>query len=288
MEHTMRLQKVAFSLIKKGTKNIELRLNDEKRQQIQIGDKIIFRLCNSDKEEIKATVCALHRSDSFVNLLKQLSLYDCGFSGIKDEHKAAECMREYYSKELEKQYGVVGIELSEVYYKTKWLSDDSPALRFITGEKWRRMYNFNWETRNFFTITTEKLIINITGGSVIFKYKEPEQLIKIIKGFNYLYTGDVKPDETELMALENGKHFYVFSLSDFGQTKKVTLPRNYESIDVCGKYSEDGKILYIPVYRFIENEGYIHKICQYETDTYSLISMDSISKEEYYSGWHWR
>ena len=83
-------------------------------------------------------------------------------------------------------------------------------------------------------------------------------------------------------------HIFLYFLHGFIIRKKVTLPRNYESIDVCGKYSEDGKILYIPVYRFIENEGYIHKICQYETDTYSLISMDSISKEEYYSGWHWR
>lgn len=286
MEHTMRLQKTPFTLIKKGTKNIELRLNDEKRQKIQIGDKIIFRLCDSNKEKIKATVCALHHSDSFANLFKQLSLYDCGFSGVNDVNEAIECMRKYYSKELEEQYGVVGIELSEVYYITKWLPIDSPVLRYITCEKWRRMYNFDWGVRNFFTIATEKIEINITGGSVIFKYKENEELIKTIKGFNYLYTGDVKPDETELMALENGKHFYVFSLSNFEQIKKVTLPRNYESIDVCGKYSEDGKTLYIPVHRFIENEGYIHKICQYETDTYSLIAMDSISKEEF-ARWHW-
>lgn len=38
-------------------------------------------------------------------------------------------MRKYYSKELEEQYGVVGIELSEVYYITKWLPIDSPVLR---------------------------------------------------------------------------------------------------------------------------------------------------------------
>lgn len=286
MEHTMRLQKTPFILIKNGIKNIELRLNDEKRQKIQIGDKIVFRLCNSNKEEIKATVCALHHADSFSNLFKQLSLYDCGFSGVNDVNEAVECMRKYYSTELVEQYGVVGIELSEVYYITKWLPINSPVLRYITGEKWRRMYNFNWDIRNFFTITTKNFVINITGGSVIFNYKETEELIKTVKGFNYLYTGDVKTDETELMALENGKHFYVFSLSNFEQIKKVTLPRNYESIDVCGKYSEDGKILYIPVCRFIENEGYIHKICQYETDTYSLIVMYSASKEEF-ARWHW-
>ena len=42
MTHKMYLQDKYFDFIKNGTKRIELRLNDEKRQQIKIGDSIEF------------------------------------------------------------------------------------------------------------------------------------------------------------------------------------------------------------------------------------------------------
>ena len=38
--HEMRLHNEPFVLIKDGTKTIELRLNDEKRRQIKVGDYI--------------------------------------------------------------------------------------------------------------------------------------------------------------------------------------------------------------------------------------------------------
>ena len=42
MVHKMRLVDFAFNAIKNGTKDIEVRLNDEKRQLINIGDTILF------------------------------------------------------------------------------------------------------------------------------------------------------------------------------------------------------------------------------------------------------
>lgn len=41
MLHKMHLKKEPFEKIRNGTKTIELRLNDEKRQQIQNGDFIV-------------------------------------------------------------------------------------------------------------------------------------------------------------------------------------------------------------------------------------------------------
>ena len=40
--HNMKLRSKYFECIKTGTKRIELRLNDEKRSKIKIGDEIIF------------------------------------------------------------------------------------------------------------------------------------------------------------------------------------------------------------------------------------------------------
>ena len=42
MNHNMKLNPDPFTAIETGKKNIELRLNDEKRQQIKIGDTITF------------------------------------------------------------------------------------------------------------------------------------------------------------------------------------------------------------------------------------------------------
>ena len=50
--HEMNLQPKYFDFIKDGTKRIELRLYDEKRQSIQLGDIIEF--AKSDNEKFKA------------------------------------------------------------------------------------------------------------------------------------------------------------------------------------------------------------------------------------------
>ena len=42
MLHKMKLRPKYFDCIKNGTKRIELRLNDEKRSIIQLGDEIEF------------------------------------------------------------------------------------------------------------------------------------------------------------------------------------------------------------------------------------------------------
>jgi ASC-1-like (ASCH) protein len=42
MKHEMRLHDGPFKLIKAGSKTIELRLYDEKRQEIKVGDEIEF------------------------------------------------------------------------------------------------------------------------------------------------------------------------------------------------------------------------------------------------------
>lgn len=145
----------------------------------------------------------------------------------------------------------------------------------ISNGKWVRKFDYtsNWDY--CFTINTDKFIIHITGGSVVISDKKTGANLNVIKGYNYLYTGDVKPDETELFALENGKHFYIISLEDFTQKLRVTLPRSYEAIDVYGSFSKDGAFLYVPVHKWGKN-GYEYCLCEYETKNYSLSSMKEI------------
>ena len=149
----------------------------------------------------------------------------------------------------------------------------------IQSGKWLREFDYDFNKREFFTIFTDNYIIQITGGSIVIFDKKTENKLDQIKGYNYLYTGDVKPDEKELFALENGKHFYIISLEDFTQKLRVTLPRSYEAIDVYGNFSEDGELLYVPVHKYIDNQ-YKYWLCEYETKAYSLVSMKEIKKSE--------
>jgi hypothetical protein len=70
--HEMNLQPKYFDFIKGGTKRIELRLYDEKRQSIQLGDIIEF--AKSDDEKFKAEVVGLLRHDSFANLFEDFDI----------------------------------------------------------------------------------------------------------------------------------------------------------------------------------------------------------------------
>ena len=109
--HQMKLHPQPFEMIKSGQKTIELRLFDEKRQQIQVGDTILFTNTHSG-ETLKAAVTKLHRFCDFSELYQALPLLQCGYTP-EDIHTAApEDMALYYSPAQQELYGVVGIELS--------------------------------------------------------------------------------------------------------------------------------------------------------------------------------
>ncbi|CDA60488.1 aSCH domain protein [Clostridium sp. CAG:524] len=106
--HEMRLHNEPFVLIKNGTKTIELRLNDEKRRQIKVGDIITFTN-RSNNEQISTVVINLHKYDSFEELYKHFDKVSLGYK--EDEIADPKDMELYYSKEEQDKYGVVGIEI---------------------------------------------------------------------------------------------------------------------------------------------------------------------------------
>ena len=108
MEHMMRLHKGPFELIKNGSKTIELRLNDEKRQLINVGDEITFEN-RSDGDTIHTQVVDLHKYPSFEELYKHFDKVSMGYK--EDEEADPRDMEQYYSAEEQSKYGVVGIEL---------------------------------------------------------------------------------------------------------------------------------------------------------------------------------
>lgn len=106
--HEMNLQQRYFDYIKNGTKRIELRLYDEKRQKIQIGDSIEFT--SPDGEKLKAEVVGLLRYKTFADLFEDFDISILADASMtKDELLSV--LGEFYTPEMQEKYGVVGIRL---------------------------------------------------------------------------------------------------------------------------------------------------------------------------------
>lgn len=108
--HEMKLNPAPFGMIKSGRKTIELRLFDEKRRKIKVGDGITFTNTETD-EKLTKTVKALHRFDSFEELYRSLPLLRCGYTEDDVATAHPSDMAQYYSPEEQAQYGVIAIEL---------------------------------------------------------------------------------------------------------------------------------------------------------------------------------
>ncbi len=117
MTHFMRLHQAPFEMIKCGQKTIELRLLDEKRQMIKVGDTITFT-DNKSGKALTASVKALHFFKSFEQLYGALPLLKCGYTEEDIDTACYTDMIAYYSEEEQRKYGVVGIEL-EINKKEK-------------------------------------------------------------------------------------------------------------------------------------------------------------------------
>jgi hypothetical protein len=107
MTHKMNLQDKYFDFIKNGTKRIELRLNDEKRQQIKIGDSIEF---SNEKDKFIAKVIGLLEYQDFKTLFN-----DFGIEILADKTMTKEellgVLSEFYTPEKQEKFGVLGIRV---------------------------------------------------------------------------------------------------------------------------------------------------------------------------------
>ena len=111
MEFTMRLTAAPFEKLKNGSKKIELRLYDKKRQQINTGDTIIFISLKDPRDTVLTRVTDIYRFASFADLYRALPLEDLGYTADEVTTASSKDMDEFYSPEEQAQYGVVGFRL---------------------------------------------------------------------------------------------------------------------------------------------------------------------------------
>jgi ASC-1-like (ASCH) protein len=108
MIHQMGLQQRYFDYIKNGTKRIELRLYDEKRRQIKIGDMIEFG--NDRKEKFQVKVVGLLRYESFEKLFNDFDISILADKSMTKQ-ELLDVLSEFYAPEKQKTLGVIGIRV---------------------------------------------------------------------------------------------------------------------------------------------------------------------------------
>lgn len=104
----MNLQERYFDYIQTGTKRIELRLYDDKRRQIKLGDEIEF--AKSDIAKLKVQVIGLLLYSSFEELFEDLPM-ELLADKTMTKSELLGVLGEFYTKEQQQKYGVVGIRL---------------------------------------------------------------------------------------------------------------------------------------------------------------------------------
>jgi len=107
----MKLAVEPFNKIKDGSKIIEIRLFDEKRKDINLGDQIVFFKQPEEIEKLKTQVIGLFRFNSFEDLFNDFPLE---YFGHSNREILISKVYQFYTHEQEKEFGVLGIKIKVI------------------------------------------------------------------------------------------------------------------------------------------------------------------------------
>lgn len=108
MEMNVHLHPDVFEIVKKGVKDVEVRVNDEKRRKLKVGDTLIFLKRPLEDQKIRAKVTKLEYYENFNELVNHYDMKRIYLEDYTKEMYLKE-MERFYTKEEQKKYGVVAI-----------------------------------------------------------------------------------------------------------------------------------------------------------------------------------
>lgn len=109
MKMKVHLHPDVFDIVSKGVKDIEVRVNDEKRRKLKVGDDLIFLKRPFDEESIYAKVVGLDYYNSFSELIENYEMARIYLPNYTKEMWLKEMAR-FYSDDEQYKYGVVAIK----------------------------------------------------------------------------------------------------------------------------------------------------------------------------------
>jgi len=105
----MGLNSDQFELVFMETKTIEIRLNDEKRRRLHVGDSIYFYNVADETQQLVRRVKSLRQFTTFADLYSQYSPESVGSAPGDDVDQRVADTYTIYTPEQEKQWGVLAI-----------------------------------------------------------------------------------------------------------------------------------------------------------------------------------
>lgn len=102
-----------FEVVRDKKKTVEVRVNDEKRRKLKIGDTITFLKRPDDIEKIDANIENLKYYKDFNELVKDYSIEELYINGYTKE-EFVNLLKRFYSDEEINKYGVVAIRFKKL------------------------------------------------------------------------------------------------------------------------------------------------------------------------------
>lgn len=113
MEMIIHLDADVFETVDKGFKNVEGRVNDEKRRKLSIGDKLIFLKRPDEVEKIEAIVEDLIYYKDFNEMIKDYSMKEIYLEEYSKDYYI-DLIKRFYTDEEINKYGVVAIKFKKI------------------------------------------------------------------------------------------------------------------------------------------------------------------------------
>ena len=113
MKHEMKIQTIYFDKIKNGEKIYEVRLNDEKRRTMDVGDVLVLKKEPEQIEELYLEIKDLVYFNSFDEMVNTLPSQKIGFAGM-EKQSIIDVYHSFYTPADEKKYGVVAIKVQVI------------------------------------------------------------------------------------------------------------------------------------------------------------------------------
>lgn len=225
MIYEMKLQPAYYDFMLKGTKRIEIRLNDEKRKAIKVGDKIKFYKEPDLKEYFLTEVVEILKFNNFEEMIDNLKIEELAAKSLTKEELLG-TLEKYYSQEKQKKYGVLGISI-KLIKKDRNISKISLNYNLIDKDKINKIltllnidkmvcYIDDEFNKNFYEI------LNNLGISYIEKFNDTfNQIFLKLDKETYLKLYDYMQEKDILISSTMIKDNWQFYLNIF--TKEVCL-----------------------------------------------------------------
>ena len=113
---TMRLNEPYFSSIYNGKKKYEIRINDEKRRELEVGNLITF-ICRDDPT--KQYTCEIEQLlyfDTFVELFNNIRKEDCGFKSTQTADEIEDLFLKFRPARGLNEQGIVAIKIKRINF----------------------------------------------------------------------------------------------------------------------------------------------------------------------------